>query len=357
MEAKAVETSLTLDGTTSKTISEYVASGAGELTSITDLTITGGTITEADWNALGSFTGLKNFTVDAGVTVNNMPNGSLADSIFSSSIVSVTINSNSTFTVGEYAFYNCTALKSVSLPNATEIGIGAFFNCTALSALSLPASPPEGALEAVKDLNITITLVDENGVALTGTAYTTAMAAYKEGGFEEDFTFAATSIPAATPLPVTPTTTEDTTQSSEVVVPIIPQWVPTTPEDIRRFALMGTERTVLASTSLEGSQLSVVPDVQGPLCIAVMDSVAGEEYTLARTYNFLVNNECVYELGEQVEIKTMIPESLQETDRTFRMICVSENGLPYVFEDLDNDPTTITILTDKSYAYGLIYKD
>ncbi len=38
------------------------------------------------------------------------------------------------------------------------------------------------------------------------------------------------------------------------------------------------------------------------------------------------------------------------------MICVTKGGQPIVYEDLDSDPETITIETDKFHAYALIYK-
>ena len=43
-------------------------------------------------------------------------------------------------TIETNAFENCTALTSVSLPAATSIGINAFYACTALTSVSLPAA-------------------------------------------------------------------------------------------------------------------------------------------------------------------------------------------------------------------------
>jgi hypothetical protein len=42
-------------------------------------------------------------------------------------------------TVGEYAFFGCTGLTTVSLPEATTISQYAFSDCTALETVSLPA--------------------------------------------------------------------------------------------------------------------------------------------------------------------------------------------------------------------------
>jgi uncharacterized repeat protein (TIGR02543 family) len=44
--------------------------------------------------------------------------------------------------IGDYAFYDCTALTSVSLPQAASIGWYAFSGCAALTSVTLGASPP-----------------------------------------------------------------------------------------------------------------------------------------------------------------------------------------------------------------------
>ena len=46
--------------------------------------------------------------------------------------------------IGNYAFYNCSALTSVSLPAATSIGSNAFGVCRALTSVSFPAATSIG---------------------------------------------------------------------------------------------------------------------------------------------------------------------------------------------------------------------
>jgi hypothetical protein len=46
--------------------------------------------------------------------------------------------------VGDYAFYDCTNIISVSLPTATDIGGGAFYDCTSLTSVSLSAATDIG---------------------------------------------------------------------------------------------------------------------------------------------------------------------------------------------------------------------
>ncbi|MDD5705173.1 MAG: leucine-rich repeat domain-containing protein [Kiritimatiellae bacterium] len=56
------------------------------------------------------------------------------------SLTNVTIPSSVT-TIGDYAFFPCTALTSVSIPsNVTTIGDSAFNNCTSLSNVTIPSS-------------------------------------------------------------------------------------------------------------------------------------------------------------------------------------------------------------------------
>lgn len=59
---------------------------------------------------------------------------------YQSSIVQVQVEAGVT-SVGQYAFYNCTALKSVTLPEGlTSIGQYAFYNCIKLETVELPDS-------------------------------------------------------------------------------------------------------------------------------------------------------------------------------------------------------------------------
>jgi hypothetical protein len=47
--------------------------------------------------------------------------------------------------IGDQAFYGCTALTSVDLPVATSIGVSAFYGCTALTSVDLPVATSIGA--------------------------------------------------------------------------------------------------------------------------------------------------------------------------------------------------------------------
>ena len=48
---------------------------------------------------------------------------------------------NSVTNIGEWAFYNCFALTSVTIPNSvTSIGACAFYDCSSLTYITIPNS-------------------------------------------------------------------------------------------------------------------------------------------------------------------------------------------------------------------------
>ena len=56
------------------------------------------------------------------------------------SLTSITIP-NSVTSIGESAFYRCSGLSSITIPNSvTSIGVGAFENCSGLSSITIPNS-------------------------------------------------------------------------------------------------------------------------------------------------------------------------------------------------------------------------
>ena len=61
-------------------------------------------------------------------------------------------------------------------------------------------------------------------------------------------------------------------------------------------------------------------------------------------------------MDSKAKIVLNIPTSLQAINREYKMICVTENGLPIILNDIDTNPNTITFETDTYYAFALIYK-
>lgn len=132
-------------------------------------------------------------------------------------------------------------------------------------------------------------------------------------------------------------------------------WVPITPEEKKRFALMGKEPVEYVAADNNSYPLFITNSVQGPKCFVSFEAVLGD-YTIGRTYNIFPDNKAVYTMGNTAKITLSIPSALRKDGREYRMICVTENGTPYVLNDLDKNPDTITFETDKYYAFALIYK-
>lgn len=117
--------------------------------------------------------------------------------------------------------------------------------------------------------------------------------------------------------------------------------------------------TVLDDGGIHNADIQVKHHSQGPLCVAVF-SLARNGFTIYDDYyNITVQNTepPVYETDQKIRLQISIPEELQKKNRVFRMICVSRFGIPYTYEDLDSNDTTITIETNRFYAYALCYSD
>lgn len=134
-------------------------------------------------------------------------------------------------------------------------------------------------------------------------------------------------------------------------------WTPTTEEEKIRYECMGKEKIQYITLNNQPFNINIQNAMQGEKCFDVFKNVA-DDYTIARTYNiFPLTETQKYSTDEKVTISLTIPESLRSENREFKMICVSQYGVPFIFEDQDKDTDTITISTDKFYAYALIYKD
>ena len=95
--------------------------------------------------------------------------------------------------------------------------------------------------------------------------------------------------------------------------------------------------------------------MQGPMCFKSFEAaLAG--YTIGRTYNIYSLSGNAYSMDKEVQITIKIPSAIYKENREYKMICVTKDGQPIVYSDTDRDPRTITIETNKFYAYALIYK-
>lgn len=134
-------------------------------------------------------------------------------------------------------------------------------------------------------------------------------------------------------------------------------WTPTTEEEQLRYSCFGKENVQYTTLNNQPYNINIQNAMQGEKCFEVFKNVA-DDYTIARTYNIypLIGTQ-KYSTDEKVTLSLTIPEALRQENREFKLICVSQNGTPFIFEDQDEDSNTITISTDKFYAYALVYKD
>ena len=136
---------------------------------------------------------------------------------------------------------------------------------------------------------------------------------------------------------------------------IVDTWKPTTPDEIKRYACVGKEAVQYTPSKDNAYKIEIKNAIQGPMCFKSFEAVLGD-YTIGRTYNIYPPSDTTYSMDKEVEFTIKIPSAIYKENREYKMICVTEDGRPTVYNDSDSDPETITIKTDKFYAYALIYK-
>ena len=165
------------------------AIGSVDLSSVKNLKITAGEVTEDDWAYIKNLTVLEHFEIAEGVTVADMPDCSYKSPTFPWSIFSV--NLPQVTTIGAFAFCERGRLTTVSLPEVTTIGEDAFYGCAMFATLKLGATPPTLKLGALPPTlgpqtffgtpmtNPLVLLDGSSGAPLSGSALTAAQDAYK----------------------------------------------------------------------------------------------------------------------------------------------------------------------------------
>ena len=74
--------------------------------------------------------------------------------------------------IGEYAFYGCNGLTSVTIPEGvTSIDIGAFKNCVSLSSITIPESVSRISGEAFSNCGLTSVTIPESVTSIGGKAF------------------------------------------------------------------------------------------------------------------------------------------------------------------------------------------
>lgn len=144
-------------------------------------------------------------------------------------------------------------------------------------------------------------------------------------------------------------------QPSDSIFEQAQPWEPTTPDEIRRYECVGKEAVDYTPSSKNTYPLAFMNAMQGPACFASFEAVLGD-YTIGRTYNIYPAGNCTYSMEQEAEVTIKIPEAIYAPDRDYKMICVTKDGQPVILNDLDKNPDTVTVRTNKFYAFALIYK-
>ncbi len=132
-------------------------------------------------------------------------------------------------------------------------------------------------------------------------------------------------------------------------------WKPRTADEIKRYACVGKEPVRYTQPKDNNYPVIIKNAIQGPMCFKSFEAVLGD-YTIGRTYNIYARSNAVYSMDKEIQLTLEIPPAIYNREREYKMICVTEGGQPIIYNDLDSSPETITIRTNKFYAYALIYR-
>lgn len=136
-------------------------------------------------------------------------------------------------------------------------------------------------------------------------------------------------------------------------------WRPTTPEDLERYSYCLGEPARLLPGG-DGAEICITNTVQGPKCIRCMKEFKPEGYVIGATYNIvpgIYEGTRFYHSDKKYTFTVAIPESLQKEGRSFRLLCISKDGIPFLYGKDTTQDDGIRITTDRFYAYALLYSD
>lgn len=313
--------------------------------------------------------------------------------------------------IGDYAFFNCRELTELRFPaGLTEIGEAAFYFCTGLGRLDLPEGLTRIAdyafygCEGVAEMNLPSTVTSIGGDAFSGcitlrvvtipaSVEVLGMGAFNLVDLMEDIFILSPSCvieeyavpPAATihgypgstaekyaaangnpfvpiegpsPAPVPEITAE--AQSGEGAPAVTFQMEAAALADA---VLTAEEKEKLAASGGRLELLLTVEDADGTVTAAekrAAEAAAGKyrigqylDIELFKTLNGAA--EAVHETGAPLRVTVQIPEALLGTAyRSFALLRIHE-GKAELLPDLDRDPKTLTVETDRFSSYAISY--
>lgn len=256
--------------------------------------------------------------------------------------------------IGKGMFLDCIMLERVEIPQGAEsIGERAFASCSRLTDVVIPDSVTTIGTAAfskcpLTDIYFTGTEAQWNSITKLGDTVSAVSKA----------TIHYNYIP---PRPDTGgngsngTSSSSSSSAGNTGKKDGKTWEPATPDELKRYACMGKEEVHYIQPKDNACQIVIENAMQGPLCFEAFEALLGD-YTIGRTYNIYEPSDISYSMEEKIQFTIEIPSAIYKDDREYKMICVTEGGLPVMYDDLDTDPETVTIKTDKFYAYALVYR-
>jgi len=166
---------------------------------------------------------------------------------------------------------------------------------------------------------------------------------------------------------VTSGTFKEVVNNLEILKAEVSDNMPTTlladsPDIIQNAVLQDADRKNLFNGSEISIYLSIkkitVPDADNKLIISLTDGKTsiGQYLDISLIKNTDGIEAKVIQTNSPITITIVIPQNMRASDRKFEIIRVHD-GVALTLEDQDDNPNTITIITDKFSTYVLVYQD
>ncbi len=267
--------------------------------------------------------------------------------------------------IADYAFYGCEGVAELNLPSTvTSIGGDAFSGCFPLRSVTIPSSVQVLGMGAfnLDDLMENIFILSPSCVIKEYAVPPTVTIHGYPGSTAEKYAAANGNpfvpIEEPSPAPVPEITVE--AQSGEGA-PAVDFQMET--EVMADAVLTAEEKAALAASGGRLELLLIVEDADGTVTAAekqAAEAAAGEyrigQYLDMQLFKMINGDtEAVHETGAPLRITVQIPEALLGTAyRSFALLRL-HGGKAELLPDLDRDPKTLTVETDRFSSYAISY--